>query len=113
LNRYFVYKKIRVVNTNAIELELSEYNETSASRDMKETKHVVKIAEEVDTKFETKVRKLSKKMLLLPATEAIDEQQDINKSEPVVQPKKIKKNVKVKAQKAEKKIIIIESDEED
>ena len=113
LNRYFVYKKIRVVNTNAIELELSEYNETSALRDMKETKHVVKIAEEVDAKFETKVRKLSKKMLLVPATEAIDEQEQSNIPEPVVEPKKIKKNIKVKAQKAEKKIIIIESDEED
>jgi hypothetical protein len=113
LNRYFVYKKIRVVNTNAIELELSEYNETSALRDIKETKHVVKIAEEVDAKFETKVRKLSKKMVLVPATEAIDEQEQSNIPEPVVEPKKIKKNIKVKAQKAEKKIIIIESDEED
>jgi hypothetical protein len=115
LNRYFVYKKIRVVNTNAIELELGEYNETAALRDIKETKHAVKIAEEVEKKFETKVRKLSKKMLLVPATEAMNEQEQTNKPEPesVVQPKKIKKNVKVKAEKTEKKIIIIESDEED
>ena len=28
LNRYFIYKKVRTVNTESIELELGEYNET-------------------------------------------------------------------------------------
>jgi hypothetical protein len=46
LNRYFVYKKIRVVNTEAIELELGEYNESAVLRDKKETKHAINIAEE-------------------------------------------------------------------
>jgi len=111
LNRYFVYKKMRVVNTDAIELELGEYNETVELRDKKETRHAVEIAEEVETKSISKVRKLSKKMLLIAATEALDEPEKIV---PVVESKNVKnvKNVKVKAQKAEKKIII-ESDDED
>jgi hypothetical protein len=113
LNRYFVYKKIRVVNTEAIELELGEYIETASLRDTKETKQAISIADEVEKKFETKVRKLSKKMLLVPATEALDENEESNEPKVVVQPKKIRKNVKVKAEKSEKKIIIVESDEED
>jgi hypothetical protein len=112
LNRYFVYKKIRVVNTDAIELELGEYNETAALRDIKETKHAVEIAEKVEKNIQPKIRKLSKKMLLVPATEAIDEKEP-DKSEPVVQSKNIRKNVKVKAEKSQKKIIIVESDEDD
>lgn len=111
LNRYFVYKKIRVVNTEAIELELGEYNETSALRDKKETKHAINIAIEEDKKAtNAKVRKLSKKMLLIPATDAIDEQDQ--KQEKPILPKKMKKNVKVKAEKVQK-VIIIESDDEE
>jgi hypothetical protein len=114
LNRYFVYKKIRVVNTEAIELELGEYNETAALRDKKESRHAIKVAEEeVQKQSNAKVRKLSKKMLLIPATEAVDEQEESEKKEKPVIEKKVKKSLKVKAQPAEKKVIIIESDEED
>jgi len=127
LNRYFVYKKLRVVNTDAIELELGEYNETAALRDQKETKHAIKIAEDENTKLTSvKVRKLSKKMLLVPATDALDEQKDEKdekdekeqkdeKDEKEQKDKKksvLPKKLKVKADKKEK-IIIIESDEED
>ena len=115
LNRFFVYKKVRIVNTDAIELELGEYNETAALRDKKETKHAVKVAEEIETKMtSSKVRKLSKKMLLIQATEAIDEQEEKQKEEKQKEEKQKKsKNVKVKADKSTKKVIIIESDEED
>jgi len=121
LNRFFVYKKVRIVNTDAIELELGEYNETAALRDKKETKHAVKIAEEIETKMtSSKVRKLSKKMLLIPATEAIDEQEEKEEKgqeekgqEEKEQKQKKSKNIKVKADKSTKKVIIIESDEED
>ena len=115
LNRYFVYKKIRVVNTEAIELELGEYNETAVLRDKKETKHAINIAEEEEKKIQqvSKVRKLSKKMLLVPATDATDEQEleKVDKPEKSIEPKKVKK-VKVKAEKTQK-VIIIESDDED
>jgi hypothetical protein len=122
LNRFFVYKKVRIVNTDAIELELGEYNETAALRDKKETKRAVKVAEEIETKMtSSKVRKLSKKMLLIQATEAIDEQEEKEekqeekeqKQKEKEQKQKKSKNVKVKADKSTKKVIIIESDEED
>jgi hypothetical protein len=115
LNRYFVYKKIRVVNTDAIELELGEYNETASLRDKKETKHAVKVAEEEDKKqTNKKVRKLSKKMLLIPGTEAIDEQEKEKEKEKeqAIPEKKVKKSMKVKAKPSEK-LIIIESDEDE
>jgi hypothetical protein len=104
LNRYFVYKKIRVVNTDAIDLELGEYNETVGLRDIKEPIYT----EEVETKNVKKVRKLTKKIILIPATEALDEPEN---TLPVVDSKNVKK-FKVKAQKSEKKIII-ESDDDD
>ena len=108
LNRYFVYKKVRVVNTEAIELELSEYNESSILRDKTdkiyetELQNEIEITQEKDEK--PKIRKLSKKLLLVPATEAIDEEQIVVKS---------KKNKESEIKKPKKKILIIESDEED
>ena len=70
-----------------------------------------KIAEEEINKLSaSKVRKLRKKMLLIPATEAIDEQEKLVL---VVESKKVSKKLKVKAQTSEKKIVIVESDEDD
>ena len=118
LNRYFVYKKVRVVNTEAIELELGEYNETAALRDKNDTAHAVKVAEEMEeTTVKPKIRKLSKKLLLVAATEAIDEQPIVVKSSKTASKKdKEKKGEKEKKDteiKKSKKIIIIDSDEED
>jgi hypothetical protein len=112
LNRYFVYKKVRVVNTEAIELELGEYNETAALRDKKDTEHAIEVAEEMEATNKPKIRKLSKKLLLVAATEAIDVQPIVVKSSKSAS-KKDKKEKKEPEEKKSKKIIIIDSDEED
>lgn len=108
LNRYFVYKKVRVVNTENVELELGEYQETAALRNKKETAHAVEVAEEI---IQPKVRKLSKKLLLVAATDALDEPEMAEMEQPE------KKSEKKKSEKPEKpkkkKVIIIESDDED
>jgi len=119
LNRYFVYKKVRVVNTEAIELELGEYNE-SAIINKKETKHAVEVAVKEISSEKVKVRKLSKKLLLVAATEALNEP-EINEVIQITPAMKEKKEVKKKKEVKEKekkdkpikKKIIIESDEED
>ena len=111
LNRYFVYKKIREVNTEKIELELGEYQESDVIRNRSETKQAISVAEEeVEVKKARKptIRKLSKKLLLVPATEASDE------LPPVVIEKAAKKSKKPKDEaQAKKKAVklIIESDE--
>jgi hypothetical protein len=114
LNRYFVYKKVRVVNTEDIELELGEYQETASLRNKKDTTHAVEVAEEVVTKSQPKVRKLSKKLLLIAATDALDEP-EINEVEPEKKSEKKKQEKKKQEKKKseKKKVIIIESDEED
>jgi D-ribose pyranose/furanose isomerase RbsD len=111
LNRYFIYKKVRTVNIENIELELGEYQETAALRSTKqETNEAQKVATEEVKKNKPKVRKLSKKLLLVAATEAIDE----NIEDENIEDKKesIKKNKKEKQKKSEK-ILIIESDDEE
>jgi mRNA (guanine-N7-)-methyltransferase len=71
LNRYFIYKKIREVNVDKLELELSEYEETF--KENKETERAVEVAKKENMKLKPKVRKLTKKLLLMPATEATNE----------------------------------------
>ena len=82
LNRYFIYKKVRTVNVEAITLELGEYNATVEQRNRIDTVRAQQTAEkEVEAEeaakekktLKSKVRKLSKKLQLVPATEAIDE----------------------------------------
>jgi hypothetical protein len=73
LNRYFIYKKIRTVNTENVELELGEYDQTAALRDKKDSEHAQDVASEEVIKIKPKIRKLSKKLLLVAATEALDE----------------------------------------
>jgi hypothetical protein len=107
LNRFFVYKKVRTVNTESIELELGEYNETEATRDAVETKHAQSVAKDEVAKIKPKVRKLSKKLLLVAATEAVDE------PKPVLEKEKVTKKAKETKPKASKKLLIIESDDED
>ena len=110
LNRYFVYKKIREVSTEKIELEMSEYNEEEGIlRDVEEREKEVVISEEEPKNKKPIIRKLSKKLQLVPATEATDEL-----PAPVVKEKKVKekkeKEEKEKPKKA-KKLLIIEEDE--
>jgi hypothetical protein len=119
LNRYFVYKKFMEVNPEKVEIELGEYQETEIQRDASETKHAISIAKEETTKIKPKIRKLSKKLLLVPATEAFDEKI----VSPALVEKEIKKSKKIKAKKEKeekeeskkplaKKRLIIENDEE-
>ena len=114
LNRYFVYKKVREVNIDKLHLELGEYEEAIQQREIEETKKAVVVAKE-EVKLRPKVRKLSKKILLVAATEAVDEptkaiEEVIEKSEK----KKNKEKTLKKDTKKPKKLLIIESsDEED
>jgi hypothetical protein len=101
LNRYFIYKKIRTVNTENVELELGEYQEDIVLRNKEDTKHAQQVALEEVKKEKPKVRKLSKKILLVAATDAIDESKS-----------NIKLQEKDKTGKS-KKLLIIESDDED
>jgi hypothetical protein len=101
LNRFFIYKKIRDVNVDKIQLELGEYEEAIVEREKEETKKAVVIAKEEETKIRPKVRKLSKKILLVAATEAVDDQ--------AKQIKKIEHAIK----KTTKKPFIVEDSDEE
>ena len=105
LNRYFVYKKIRTVNIESIELELGEYQETEALRDAKESEHFIEVAQEEVMKLKPKVRKLTKKILLIAATEAVDESI-------IIPSEKEKEKRKKVSKKTSKKLLIVESDDE-
>jgi hypothetical protein len=107
LNRYFVYKKIRTVNIENIELELGEYQENVATvNNIIETKEAQNVAIEEVKKLQPKVRKLSKKLLLVAATEAIDEPEP----QTTIPSKKTNKTKTVK--KSNTKKLIIEDDDE-
>jgi hypothetical protein len=129
LNRYFVYKKIREVNTEKVELELGEYQEFGVVRNAKETRQAIDIAKDEVEKVKPKVRKLSKKLLLVAATEAIDEplppvliaeQDKKGKKEKICPPDKVlnpKTNrcikIKPNATLKNKKKLVIESDSDE
>jgi hypothetical protein len=108
LNRYFIYKKIRTVNTENVELELGEYQETAALRNAVETKQAQIVALEEEKKIKPNVRKLTKKLLLINATEAIDEEPGKNPQELPTKSKKTKeiKEREVKPKKAVKPLIL-------
>jgi hypothetical protein len=98
LNRYFVYKKVRTVNAEKVVNELLE--ETFVQRPVVTSKAVLKTREKAtskkaaaekvsDVKF--KPVKLNKKLVLIEATEAVDEEEPI-----VLMPNK--KNLKEKTE---------------
>jgi hypothetical protein len=101
LNRYFIYKKVRTVNTESVELELGEYQAVVEQRNAIDTKQAQTVAVEQVKLIKPKIRKLSKKMLLVAATEAIDEniQMETKKTEKP-------------AKKVKKPLLIVESDDE-
>jgi hypothetical protein len=111
LNRYFVYKKIRTVNVDDVELEVGEYADTEISRSAVETKHAQNVAVEEVAAIKPKVRKLSKKLLLVAATDAIDDAPVPTKTAKKRAPAKAK--TKATSVKTTKKALIIESDDED
>jgi hypothetical protein len=106
LNRYFVYKKVREVNIDKLNLELGEYEEALVNREKSDTKQAVIIAKEEEIKLRPKIRKLQKKILLVAASEAVDEPAKAIEEA-------IEKKNKPKTAKKAKKVVIIESDEED
>ena len=108
LNRYFVYKKIRTVNMDDVEIDLGEYADSAVSRNAVDTKHAQEVAVEEVAAIKPKVRKLSKKLLLVAATDAIDDAPIIAKASKAKEPKE-KKTVK----KVAKKALVIESDDDD
>ncbi len=110
LNRYFVYKKIRTVNIENVELELGEYQESAAARNITETKEAQDVAIEEVKNLQPKVRKLSKKLLLVAATEASENQPIIEKT-----PDKKSKSKKVKndPKAIQKNTLIIEEDDDE
>jgi hypothetical protein len=98
LNRYFVYKKFRTVNADKVELDLEDYDEDErVAVEMSEKYEGNKEKEETVSK--PKIKKLNKKILLVPATEAVEEQAAFKLAE------------KVKKQTKPKKKLVIESDE--
>ena len=74
LNRYFVYKKIRNINTDKVQLDFSDYNYSEIERNNEETNESVVISKELDKeiKKKRKIRKLGKKLILDPSTEAME-----------------------------------------
>jgi hypothetical protein len=107
LNKYFVFKKInKHVNAEQVQLELGEYNEIDQVINKKETYVAVEVARKEVSKEKTyaKVRKLNKKLLLVPATEAIEET-----TMPVLEKEKVvKKATAVKKATTVKKKLRIE-----
>ena len=103
LNRYFVYKKIMEVNIDKVVIELGEYNDSPNILDVVETHKAVEIAKEYEKVVveKPKVRKLSKKILLVAATEALDEEktQNVEEEEKKEKEEKEEKEEQVKSKK--------------
>jgi hypothetical protein len=117
LNRYFVYKKFMNVNPDKVQLEFGEFEESvedeqafakeekrksmKAIKTMKTMKTIKNQTEKEQTKKPVKIRKLTKKLVLEPATEALE----------VLSEKKTKtkKTMKPKI----KKLVIQEDSDED
>ena len=104
LNRYFVYKKFRNVDTQKVELDLSEYDTDNLKINKKESQKAVEVAKKEMNKLKPKIKQLNKKLVLVPATEAVEEE-EIKKEITKEKPKK-KRIEKPKAK------LIIEDDDE-
>jgi hypothetical protein len=72
LNRYFVYKKVRNVNAEKISLELLDESMEQVRTERKETISAVKVAKQAVKASKPRVKKLSNKLLLVAATEALE-----------------------------------------
>jgi hypothetical protein len=86
LNRYFVYKKVRDVNLDKIQLELGEYEDAVIQRERESTKQAVSVAKEVEPAVvKPKIKKLTQKLELIPASEAIEEPSVVKMVEQAIQ----------------------------
>jgi hypothetical protein len=108
LNRYFVFKKRREVNTSKVQLELGDYDEFTEEINRKETKKAVEIAEEEEEtkKSKPKIRKLGKKLVLVETTATPEEENPVL----ALPAKKVKA---IKSKKTTKKLIVLEEDDEE
>ena len=92
LNKYFVFKKInKHVNAEQVQLELGEYNEIDVVINKKDTYVAVNTAKEElkQPEYYVKVKKLNKKLLLIPGTEALELEKE--KEKETIKPKTVKK----------------------
>jgi len=75
LNRYFIYKKIRNINAEKVQIDMEEYNSTVSINvsneirkiDKKETKHAIEVAEKEKKELneKPKIKKINKKIVLI------------------------------------------------
>ena len=76
LNRYFIYKKIRNINTEKVQIDMEEYDSNVSinskndmiKTDAKETKQAIKVAEQMkekESKEKPKIKKINKKIVLV------------------------------------------------
>jgi len=99
LNRYFVYKKIRNVDTLKVELENIDETDEQIGLDKKETKHAVKVAKKEVKKTEKipvkKAVKLNEKLILSPIKEEKEEKEEKNldTSKKIPTKRKVKKTI--------------------
>jgi mRNA (guanine-N7-)-methyltransferase len=98
LNRYFVFKKRREVNTSKVQLELADYDDFNEEINRKETQKAMKVGEEETKQVKPKIRKLGKKIVLMESL--VSQEENL--------PEKVKV---VKAKKNKKKLIIEDDDE--
>jgi hypothetical protein len=110
LNRYFVYKKIRNVNTEKVQMDFSDYSPSEIENVNEETKHAVLVSKTLDKKDKekSKIRKLNKKLILDPATEAIDEYEYSKEPALTAAQIEISKPIEKKRGRPAKKLLIIE-----
>ena len=73
LNRYFIYIKINNVDTNKIVIDQEDFDQMEILKNEMDTKEAIEIGKEEVQKFKPKIRKLNRKLILIPATEAIDD----------------------------------------
>ncbi len=118
LNRYFVYKKIRNVDTKRVELENLGETEEERIYEEKETEQAVKVAKKAVKANKPKIVKLKQKITLdtTPKEEEVivveTEKQKVE-PEPEPEPEKKKRVKKTTKAKAPKTVLIIEEDEDD
>lgn len=107
LNRYFVYKKVREVNIDKIQIDLGEYEESVIEREKTQTQQAITVARTENVRLKPKIRKLSKKLVLINATEALDDPN--NETQIKLIEKEIKKPKKNNTKK--KKLVLDDSDD--
>ena len=88
LNRYFVYKKIRTVNAEKIALDQLDETQEQSAMENRASKQAVSVAKAEIKATKPKVRKLSSKLVLVAATDAVDEDAPIAVDKPAKKERK-------------------------